>query len=291
VDMALLRSRVDELNALAGDGKSQVVTGANGETKLKAVESISLVVWEDGFQLRGGPHRPSSLPQNKAFLQDLLDGYFPYELKDQYPDGVPFQIMDRSTVAFTASAAASFQPFTGAGVSLRAGAQQAKGFANVHSIKSFEDNPAPPLSAEKFSQQLPAAVIRNGKVFNVRDEIKEYLQGGSGAAVSEVLLETPVMSSVMQPGRKIIRPTSSDGGRELTTLRVKDEEGSSTYVLKLHTEETIGQLRLYINKHRGHAHPYEIRSSFPVRTYTDTSETMLAAGLVPNAALFLKTIK
>jgi hypothetical protein len=31
----------------------------------------------------------------KLFMRDLCDGYFPYELKEQYPDGVPFELVDK----------------------------------------------------------------------------------------------------------------------------------------------------------------------------------------------------
>lgn len=40
-----------------------------------------------GFALGGGAFRSTSTESGRAFVQDLLDNYFPYELKEQYPDG------------------------------------------------------------------------------------------------------------------------------------------------------------------------------------------------------------
>ncbi len=60
-------------------------------------------------------------------------------------------------------------------------------------------------------------------------------------------------------------------------------------------ESTIHDLRELLDSHRaqepGFARvPFQIRSAFPSRTYDDPAETLEAAGLVPNAALFLSVL-
>lgn len=50
------------------------------------VDSMSLSL-DAGFTLAGGPFRSASSESGRAFLQDLLDNYFPYELKERYPEG------------------------------------------------------------------------------------------------------------------------------------------------------------------------------------------------------------
>jgi len=35
---------------------------------------------------------------HQEFIQDVLEGYFPYELKDLYPDGVVLQVTDKRSV-------------------------------------------------------------------------------------------------------------------------------------------------------------------------------------------------
>ncbi len=78
-------------------------------------------------------------------------------------------------------------------------------------------------------------------------------------------------------------------------------------MLKLRYDDTVGALRACLNAHlaRGAAPGastaaagaaavgvgrYEIRSAFPARAYADEEETLRAAGLVPNATLFLRAL-
>ncbi len=77
---------------------------------------------------------------------------------------------------------------------------------------------------------------------------------------------------------------------------MKSEDGKSTFILKLQYDDTIGMLRKYIDNHRAKLNKepatkgaYEIRSAFPARVYGD-QETLRAAGLVPNATLFLRAM-
>ena len=88
---------------------------------------------------------------------------------------------------------------------------------------------------------------------------------------------------------------ASTGGAEVevTTLQVKSEDGSETFVLRLKYDDTIGDVRLALNRHRRSASKrptaeYEIRSGFPPRTFSNSYETLRQAGLVPNATLFLR---
>ena len=57
---------------------------------------MTLHFHKDGLQLDGAALRPYQSAEAVAFLRDLLDGYFPYELKHAFPEGVPFALVDRS---------------------------------------------------------------------------------------------------------------------------------------------------------------------------------------------------
>ena len=48
--------------------------------------------WRNGVFARGGPLRPYSLSECRVLVGDLMDGYFPWELKDDFPDGVPLRV-------------------------------------------------------------------------------------------------------------------------------------------------------------------------------------------------------
>lgn len=43
--------------------------------------------------LFSGPFRHYSDPGSHSFINDLYDGYFPYELKDRYPNGGTYIIL------------------------------------------------------------------------------------------------------------------------------------------------------------------------------------------------------
>ena len=47
---------------------------------------------------RNGPLRTYSTNEAKLFIRDILDGYFPSELKHDFPNGVLFEAVDCTTV-------------------------------------------------------------------------------------------------------------------------------------------------------------------------------------------------
>lgn len=42
--------------------------------------------------VQDGPLRSYDDPVSISFLRDILDGYFPSELQEAYPEGVPFKV-------------------------------------------------------------------------------------------------------------------------------------------------------------------------------------------------------
>ena len=57
---------------------------------------VRLAVYEDGILLKRGPFRPYDHPAGEKFVRDVLDGYFPSEFKESYPDGIVFDLVDKS---------------------------------------------------------------------------------------------------------------------------------------------------------------------------------------------------
>jgi hypothetical protein len=98
--------------------------------------------------------------------------------------------------------------------------------------------------------------------------------------------------SVYEPSR---RPAVSPN--EVTTLRVKGMDGRRMYALTLRASDTVGKLRAYLKRateededDKNVGLGFEIRGAYPPRAYADDDETLMEAGLVPNAALLLKPI-
>uniref|UniRef100_A0A8D2J927 UBX domain protein 11 n=1 Tax=Varanus komodoensis TaxID=61221 RepID=A0A8D2J927_VARKO len=185
-------------------------------------------------------------------LRDLMDGYFPSELQRYFPDGVPFQVSFLNVL---------FQE------------RQLIGSRNLPSLTT-----GPKLTAEQFLSKLPPSLIRDGHVIDVREEVKQTLQGSSGAPSHEVVLvETPSLVAM--------RNRYSTAAPSVATLRIKSENGEKTYIIKMLFSETVGDLRQHLAQK---VEPYEILSTFPIRVYNDDSMTLEECGLVPNASLLLR---
>lgn len=54
------------------------------------------MVYANGIVVNQGAFRPYGWPLCDAFLHDLIDGYYPYEFKDKYPDGFPVEVIDKT---------------------------------------------------------------------------------------------------------------------------------------------------------------------------------------------------
>jgi len=80
-----------------------------------------------------------------------------------------------------------------------------------------------------------------------------------------------------------------DNGNKLTTIRVKTEDGLSSFDFKMKYSETIGDLRSAIDRKRPQCTSvYDVMTNFPKRTFEDHKKSLLECGLVPNAAILLK---
>ena len=70
---------------------------------------------------------------------------------------MPFKVVDQTHVEFKKA----FQPFAGG--------------ARLHSLGDLTAAQAP-MAADQYLQQLPVAVIRNGRVINVRADVEALLK-------------------------------------------------------------------------------------------------------------------
>lgn len=53
---------------------------------------MTLKFYKNGMSIKGGPLRSYDDPTTISFIRDILDGYFPSELQQEFPDGVPFMV-------------------------------------------------------------------------------------------------------------------------------------------------------------------------------------------------------
>ena len=89
-DFDKIIKNIQRLNAVASQSKIiQTTTGA----KFESPREIKIGFYSNGILLRGNDFREYSKISTNIFLQDLEDGYFPSELQNEFPEGVPFEVL------------------------------------------------------------------------------------------------------------------------------------------------------------------------------------------------------
>lgn len=78
------------------EGCNEIVKEGNGIHKFKKLEPIPIGFYKNGISLKG--FKFFSYGSNDAYqiLADILEGYFPYQLKKQYPNGTPLKVLDKT---------------------------------------------------------------------------------------------------------------------------------------------------------------------------------------------------
>ncbi|KAM4735183.1 UBX domain-containing protein 11 [Anableps anableps] len=271
----LVLQRIRELNVLAGEGESFVqVTGTGA--KLAKKDPIQLKLYRNGIVMFDGPFRSYQELSTQQCMQDLMDGYFPSELQQRFPDGVPFEVHDRRDNEFMVRM--PWHAFPGDG-------QAVCGEESANSVGFMSDKK---LTTDQFLSKLPKLVVKAGNVINIRGSLRRTLQGSSDAqsSSSEILIDTPALQAMMDRTQMI---NSDKPPRAVITLKLKSENGNHTYIMKMSLSETVGQLRGYLDKHRGVSQPgYDIISAYPCCSFSDDNQTLQSCGLSANATLLLR---
>jgi hypothetical protein len=183
---------------------------------------------------------------------------------------------------------------------------------------------ANPMSAKSLLAALPEKIVtKDGDIVNIKEGVagvlgiassssvpgssavvgKSNQAGGStssAAAPAGILVETSVLADMRRMTQEAL---IGGGGNESAPLsppyevatvqiRISGKE-SSTLIFKMKFEETIGDLRRYLDLHRGggsSSSSYELRSSYPPSAFTDLNATMKASGLTPNATIMYRQL-
>jgi len=287
-DMKVLQARIAELNIVAGEGKCDVAKNKKGEFKLAKREYVELGFWKNGFQLNGCPLRSYTVKMNRSFVQDILDGYFPYELKDKYPDGVPFTVLDRTFEKY-------HRPFSQAGQGRALGVQPGSKIG-----KSLTDVTAPDVKtsasqqevdADAFIAKLPKNVIRNGKIVPVRSGVEDMIKGSKEVAPPDVQSNIVRVNATAETSFGVADTQSAviNKDEKTSTLQIRSAESGKTFIMKFPYSTTVTQVldRLIQEADIVSDSDYQLQTTFPKKTIEETNVTLEEAGLVPNCALIL----
>ena len=95
--------------------------------------------------MKGFPFYPYHAKEAQSVLSDILDGFFPYDLKTKYPEGVPLKPIDLTEEMFDPK-----------------DVQKKK----MWGIEDF-DKPEGLMDKQTFLKQFPKNVVKDGKLIPI----------------------------------------------------------------------------------------------------------------------------
>ncbi|KAJ1405290.1 hypothetical protein B484DRAFT_457101 [Ochromonadaceae sp. CCMP2298] len=220
VAFSTFKKHVDELNAVVYAEPAQVVTEGEGQRKARLVSASELlqqicIVWyRNGITIQQGFRKCGSAAY-KSFVGDIVDGYFPSEFQDAYPDGVVFDLKDR------------------------------------HAVRSLEGEGAlDSTHRHTLLNRLPKTIIHKGQLVDAHGAVAQALGvGGSGggnkladpqapAPTGKVLLDTPAAASHER----------HESMGQLVQIQVRWVD-RTTVIAKMYEHNTVGDLKVYLQRH------------------------------------------
>lgn len=254
---------------------------------LQEREKVYVVIYNDGICVNGGLFRPYGWPLCDAFLNDILDGFYPYEFKDKYPDGFPVEPLDHSREFHDGNTTS----------------------ASSGGIRTLESGSHKPLSKEQFLKNLPTkSITRSGNVMDVHAAVQRRMQpvvGAGGTAARALTAPTqPLLSTIKgdtAAASELTRRQQAPGGEpaelQITTVQIR-LPGGEKCILHMFYNNTISDVRSEFKKAVPQLFPkrrngndegwYELRSMFPRVECTNHAQTLQELELVPSCTLMLR---
>jgi len=109
IDLGVIKLRIDSLNAIA-EVDARKLNSNNGVHSLGIHDPLMISFYKNGIVIEGFPFHPYHSKEAQAMLSDILDGYFPYDLKAKYPEGVPLKVIDKTSEKYNPKGIPSQEP-------------------------------------------------------------------------------------------------------------------------------------------------------------------------------------
>eukprot|EP00928_Gymnodinium_smaydae_P018063 TRINITY_DN16878_c1_g2_i1.p1 TRINITY_DN16878_c1_g2~~TRINITY_DN16878_c1_g2_i1.p1 ORF type:complete len:724 (-),score=138.54 TRINITY_DN16878_c1_g2_i1:6-1919(-) len=255
-DLVELAASVEKLNGTVERAGARVVSqrGAGGGIRARFATDepppLPLTFFEDGFKLGARPLQAYNSQRAHQLVRDIIDGYFPYELKDEFPDGVTMKVVDRT--------------------------------AHRHE-EWLQDLASTDAELSDDGARCVAVIPGGRRLGSGGGGPSSPSLPSRGAEASDFAGEV----SLLDPGRPTGAPAArlqvrlEDGRRVVLCMELAQTVGDlEAAVLRWHMgAEGVTQQPQQSQRAL-------LRSAFPPRQYTDVSETLEKAGLTPTATLF-----
>lgn len=131
---------------------TEVYKDPNGYHKIRKMQSFPIGFYKNGIALKGFPFFKYGTADSMQILADILEGYFPYQLKKQFPNGTLLSMVDKTDEDYD---------------------NEKLNACNIHNV---DENQLKPISKQEYLDKLPKQVITSkGNVVEVRSEISKIL--------------------------------------------------------------------------------------------------------------------
>ena len=195
-------------------------------------------------------------------LSDILDGYFPYDLKKKYPEGVPLKPVDMVDETFTNQ------------------------FRQDPRFKQLEDLDGPaPLSKQEFLNQFPKQVVKDGNIIPIREELEAKFKATGKIDVNKLNSNEPIEVET--------HVTAETDAAQVVNLRVRTETGKRNVIIKVLATDKMAAVYEYVLPYIESADGtfFELRTNFPNRAYQkQDTKTLKELGLAPSSALIIRAL-
>lgn len=156
IDIKILEQRINEMNTiLASDSSANFVSEDGRIFKLQQRKEIKIFFYKNGLVIEGYQFFPYESVVAQKILEDIIDGYSPYILKERYPNGIFMKCINKVHLEYESNKERDY---------------------NLN-IKGVEDNGEfKKMSKEEFVNKVfPEKVIKNGKILNLREDMEKHL--------------------------------------------------------------------------------------------------------------------
>ena len=262
LNMQKIIAHAKELNGITGQKR----LAKHGPIRqFENLPEVCITFYNDGLLVRNGPARAYAMKESRLLVRDLIDGYFPFEFKADFPDGVKLVIIDKLKESCVQVRKSSFE---GVGYSLDSGLiippsiqkdpDTSADLAGIRALRARHGGVAP-QHLQSFLQKLPQSVIVGGEVVNVRTGITDVSQK---PAISSIFTEPDISIPLKKSNTNIEHDTkllvkaaeniistpithdSMTSNAQLTeyTLVIRQPGGEALPKMLLPSDTTVGEL-------------------------------------------------
>jgi hypothetical protein len=273
IDINILTKRIEEMNFLTvkdGDA-SRFEKDQDGIYKLKVQKELNIFFYKNGLVVETYNFYLYNTIEAKRILHDILDGYMPYILQKAFPHGVLLKIVNNLHLDYT---------------------DPPQDTKNVKEIARPKVKEA--MSGDDFLKLFPEKVIRNGKIYNIREDMESFLVTKKN---NDYNLDTNEYYLPENMDKDIIDRDKLDNiFDKFCKLKIKIPCIDKIFLINANKELTIDLVYNFLNKRLGEFKSRQkeliLISTFPFRIYEKTlKDNLEQLGLFPSHFLIFEEKK